>query len=91
MQGAVNHHEMWAKEATKFGGGAKSTYGQAVEGNTRDFAQALSQGVAPQGPSSLLSRGYGNVTNVVGTSQAQIGRNLGAVQSAEVNYQVETN
>lgn len=88
---AYQHHEMWAKEATGFGGRASSGYGRAVQSNVDDFGKALADGVVPQGPSSVVSRAYGNLPNAVGTSQGQIATNLGAVQAGVINYQRENN
>lgn len=86
-RGAYQHHEMWAKEATGFGGKASSGYGQAVQANVDDFSRALADGVVPQGPSSVVSRAYGNLPNAVGTSQGQIATNLGAIQAGVINSQ----
>lgn len=88
-KGAYQHHEMWAKEASTFGGGAKANYGEAITRNVDDFGKALAEGVTPQGPASLVSRGYGNLPNAVGTSQGQIATNLGSVFTGTVNHQID--
>ncbi|MDQ7823633.1 MAG: hypothetical protein RDV48_12610 [Candidatus Eremiobacteraeota bacterium] len=83
---AYNQHEMWAKEATKLGGGAKSSYADALKRNVASFEEALSGGNVPSAEVSGLSRAYGEVPNILGRSQGENLSNVGQIQLRSVNY-----
>lgn len=86
---AYNQHEMFAKGATKFGGSAKSTYGEALKDNVKSFAEGLAEGKVPEANVGAVANAYGRLPNVVGRGQGQMLINTGSVTAASVNKSKE--
>ena len=81
------HHERYAYEATGFGGRGGNRYGAAIESNIDEFAQAYQQGTVPNTRVGVGARAYGEMPEVLGTSQAEMGYNTVGATAGTYNSQ----
>jgi len=81
---AYAQHEMFAKEATKLLGTEGSGYMSALANNVGSFQTALVNGTVPEAAVSAVSKAYGYIPSLLGTSQFQIGANLAVGSKAFV-------